>query len=274
MGTRFVSLLAIALAAVSVGCGNEEDAEPQPYGGEVRVVHLQLPDGGDIRFLWAYFIAEQEPDLAPADLAVGECGLDPSTIQGEGRQYIDVGETVTFHLGDGDFVAPRVEGLVDPLGRLHEVGYLLETYEPAGDDFFMAESSVTTAEPQSFSDRLKVLQPPRMVLDSPEPAGALSFPAGEDVEFAWHQTEPVDDLTVDFVFWGSGSAGDTSADVTVCRAADTGSFTVPADVIAGLGTDSGIVNVQSVSRATAVTEDGRAIDLRAQFDQTFPWAAE
>jgi len=284
MATRLALHLSIALVMFS-GCSSDE---PRPYGGEVLVSHVQLPDGGNLVRLSAHFIAAQDPDLAPADVPLGECGPDHSFDQTDRRQYIDVGENVTFHLGFGDIVVPRLgpdpdnrscepgvpcdEGVMDFSGRMHELAYVSEM-APAelGDDFLMGRDSLTTAVPQSFAGEISVLQPPLMQLDSPILVGGQAlFRRGEDVEFTWQQGESVDDLTVKIVFSPSEATIPTS-----CRVLDTGSFTVPASVIDGLESATGSVIVYSISRATVTTEEGRAIDVRAEYHgHLFPFQRE
>lgn len=286
MRSRLASLLPIALASLSVGCGNDEGdvADPQPYGGEVLIHHLRFSDGSEILRLSAYFIAAQNPDVAPADVPLGQCGPDRRYIQGDSREYIDVGESVTFHLGDGDFVVPRqvtdpdnadcasgtacAEGVVDFYDRKHEIAYLSEVGGPRGDGFLLGEDSVTTAEPQSFNDQLRVVQPPVMQVESPglDESGFL-IALDQDVELTWQPTEAVDDLTVNITF-----VPDAGTITTTCRVPDTGSFTVPHDVIEGLEADNGVLFVDSVSRATVVTEEGRSIDVVAEYHgNLFPY---
>ncbi len=272
MTTRSAVLLSSALALFSA-CGSDAD-EPTPYGGEVLISHLRLGDGGDLLRLSAYFIASQDPDLAPADVPLGECGPDLSFEQGEAREYIDVGDSVTFHLGSGDIVVPRLvadpdstdcesavpcaDGVMDFADRIHAIAYLSEPFDAdLGDGFLLGQDSVTTADPQSFSDELSVLQPPRMEVDAP---ATSSLARGQDFELTWHQTAPVDDLTVKIVLAADGASSQIS-----CRAADTGSFTVPASVVDGLESDTGVLIVYSVSRATVMTATGRAIDVRAEY---------
>ena len=188
----------------------------KPYGGEVRVEHIRLPDGSDLRLLSAFFIAAQEPDVMP-EVPLGACVARSATpAQAENREYADVGDSVTFHLGDGDVIVPRrvtdpdepdcsdsrpcAEGVTDFDGRLHDVAYLLEQYGPYGDDFLMAENTFTTAEPQSFTDQLRVVQPPAMEVSWPGGASTgfeLELDRRQDVELAWTQTQPIDDLTID-----------------------------------------------------------------------------
>lgn len=270
------SLLWIALASVATGCG-EDAEEPQPYGGEVRVEHVRNPEGGEIRRLSAFFIAAQDPDVV-TEVPLGECAEGrTATWQASAREYIDVGESVTFHLGDADVVLPRMvtdpdnaecsttrpcaEGVTDFRGRLHDIAYQVELLDgPYGDDFLMAENSVTTAEPQSFSDRLRVVQPPVLEVSWPgDTTWPVELQRRQDVELAWTQTQPIDDLNIAIELWG-----DDGRTVT-CRSADTGHFTVPAAVMDGFATETGMVTVYSVNRARAVTDDGRAIDVLAEY---------
>lgn len=285
MGTRLALLLSLAIAAPSLGCGNDEPT-PQPYGGQVLVFHDRLPDDTDVLRLSAYFIAAQDPEVA-AEVTLGECGPDPRTAAADNRQYFDVGDSVTFHLGGGDFVVPRLvsdpdsdsctpgaacaDGVMDFYGLMHEVAYLNEVTAPElGDGFLMGEDSVTTADPQSFSDQLRVMQPPTMEVDSPALSSdsvTLILSSDHDLELTWQQSEPVDDLTVNITF-----APSDATVATTCRVPDTGSFTVPHELIAGLEGDSGDMTVYSVSRSTAMTDSGRAIDVLAEYHGNFhPW---
>jgi hypothetical protein len=261
------SLLSFALASLAAGCG-DDTANPQPYGGEVRVVHVRLADGSDVRRLSAFFIAAQEPDVMP-EVPLGACvEQGGSPAQAEDREYVDVGDSVTFHLGDGDVIVPRAEGVTDFDSRRHEVAYLLEQVDgPYGEDFLMAENTLTTAEPQSFTDQLRVVQPPVMEVSWPGgDAIPVELERRQDVELAWTQTQPIDDLTVTIELWGDDSP------VVTCRSADTGHFTIPAAVIDGLASQTGTIAIHSVSRATAVTDDGRAIDVLAEYHGNLrPW---
>ncbi|HEU5059576.1 MAG TPA: hypothetical protein VFU21_23745 [Kofleriaceae bacterium] len=278
------SLLSLALASLAAGCG-DDTPDPQPYGGEVRVEHVRNADGSDLRRLSAFFIAAQEPDVMP-EVALDTCVTHSGApAQAENREYVDVGDSVTFHLGDGDVVVPRLvtdpdepecaeanpcaEGVIDFDGRRHEVAYLLqEVGGPYGDDFLMAENTLTTAEPQSFTDQLRVIQPPVMEVSWPgEASGAVQLERRQDVELAWTQTQPIDDLGITI-----GLAGDDESVVVTCRSADTGHFTVPAALVDGLASETGLITVYSVSRATALTDDGRAVDVLAEYHGNLrPW---
>ncbi len=261
MRTTLVSLLSIALAH---GCAGDDADDPRPYGGEVLIEHVRLPDGSDLRRLSAFFIAAQDPDVA-AEVPLGQCQPgETASWQAGAREYIDVGEDVTFHLGDADVVVPRVEDAEDFFDRQHDIAYLLEVAD-VGDGFLMEEHSVTTAEPQSFSDQLRVLQPPVMEIDLPGGSIPITFERGRDAELSWTQSQPVDGLTIDITLSDEQT-------VVTCRVADTGHFTLPADVIAGFEHATGIMIVASVSRATAVTDAGRAIDVRAEYHgNLIPW---
>lgn len=265
MGTTLASLLSIALASLAAGCGSQDGMDRQPYGGEVLVDHVRLPDGSDLRRLSAFFIAAQDPDVAP-EVPLGQCQAgETASWQADARQYIDVGADVTFHLGDADFVVPRVEDAEDFFDRRHDIAYLLEVAD-VGEGFLMVEHTVTTAEPQSFSDQLRVLQPPVMQVDLPDGSAPLVVDRGRDLEISWTQSQPVDGLTVDITLI------DDQTGAMSCRAADTGHFTVPADVFAGFASDTGTMIVASVSRAAAVTDAGRAIDVRAEYHgNLIPW---
>ena len=257
MRTTLASLLSIAFAALAAGCAGDDGGDPLPSGGEVLINHVRLVDGSDIRRLSAFFIAAQDPDIAP-EVPLGQCQPDETASWEAGaHEYIDVGGDVTFHLGDADFVVPRVENAVDFSNQHHDIAYLREIIDPVADGFLMEEHTVTTAEPQSFGNDLRVLQPPVMEV-LPRGWPDITFERGRDVELSWTQSQPVDGLTIDITL------SDLQT-VMKCRAADTGHFTLPADVIAGLDNDDGMLIVASVSRATAVTEAGRAIDVRAEY---------
>ena len=281
MGTRLAALLSIGLAWLSVGCdGDEADVTPPPYGGELMISHLRLADGSNELRVGAYFIATQDPDLAPAEVPLGQCGPDLRSVQADSREYIDVGDTLTVRLAGGDYVAPRlvadpdrfecgqgacVNGVVDYAGRTHEIAYLRDSFTSpeVADGFPLAESSVTTAEPQSFSDQIRILQPPIIEVESPTfdfTPSVVVLPTAEDLVLDWQQSEPADDLTVTITFTPDGATTPTT-----CRVADTGSFTVPADLIEGLEADSGWLSVYSVNSATATTDEGRVIDVRAEY---------
>jgi hypothetical protein len=257
MSTTLVSLLSIAFAALAAGCTGDDGGDPLPYGGEVLINHVRLADGSDIRRLSAFFVAAQDPDVEP-EVPLGQCQpAEADSWDDRAHEYIDVGGDVTFHLGDIDVVVPRVEDVVAYSGRHHDIAYLREVVDPVTDGFLMEEHTVTTAEPQSFGDDLRVLQPPVMEL-LPGPWVDITFDRGSDLELSWTQSQPVDGLTIDITL------SDLQT-VMKCRAADTGHFTLPADVIANLDNDDGMLIVASVSRATAVTGAGSAIDVRAEY---------
>jgi hypothetical protein len=264
MRRTLASLLSTALASFAGGCGND-DTDPPPYGGEVLVEHIQMRSGGEYRRLSAFFVASQDPDVAP-EVPLGQCTAGrAASWQPDAREYIDVGDEVTFHLGDADFVVPRLEDAVDAFDRHHDIAYLREVGDPIADGFLMAEHTVTTAEPQSFSDQLRVFQPPLMQVNMPGDSIPFEFDRGADVEISWTHSQPVEGLTVDILV-------EDLAEIVSCRVADTGHFTVPADVFAGFESNEGILIVASVSRATAVTDAGRVIDVRAEYHgNLIPW---
>lgn len=300
MTMKVAALLSITVLPLSVGCYDEGEKEDcvglkcptgfqWPDGGEIRIWHIRLPDGTDIRRLFAYFIESQDPDVPLPEPPIGRCAPDVAGAQGENRKYIDVGESVTFHLGDGDYVVPRmvtdptnevcapgtacVEGVVDFYERRHEIAYLLEMVEPVGTGYFNNRHSLTTADPQPFSDQLTgFFQPPVMEVDSPgfDPEyGVVAFKRGQDVSFEWHQPEPTDPSVV------TGAAIVFVPDVpvipTACIVPNDGQFTVPAEVIDGLEADTGIVLVGSATDEATLTAQGRIINMWGVFCQLLPW---
>ena len=273
-----------------VGCYDEAD-EPQgfPHGGELRVWHIRLPDGSELRRLYGIFIADEEPAdgmppegpaTRPLPPQIGTCGPDVTAITGENPTYIDVGPSITFHFGDTDIeverqVATEEDGpVIDFYGRQHQVAYLLETNEPITAGFFDATHSVTTAEPQDFSDLLDGLYVPPE-LDVLTPASIPTrLTRGEDFLVEWEPTEEPDPsmgTLVYIVISPFPAPNEPRITSTACVVENSGHFSIPAEVIDGLESDSGIMSVRAVSNQAVVRADGHQINMWGQNSTAVPW---
>ncbi len=259
MATRMVSFGWVALVLVSAGCGDDVEGPPIPYGGAASAVRIPSRDGSVQTRVEAYFLDAQVPDLVAPELPLGECGQVESGLQMD-RRYIDVGDDVTFHLGDTDVVAPRSVHGADWDGNTHDVLYSNHTFDPMPFDGLM---TVTAPESRWSAGRLEVPLPPMLAVDHPSLDAIthyLALPPSSDLEITWHHDGEVDGLFVEIVFFDS-----TARARTRCRVADTGAFTIPAAVLDGLGFDDGLVSIRTVSHSSVVSEEGRGIDVTAAY---------
>ena len=273
-----VTWLAVAVAGVAFlsGCagdGEEGCFEPScaaqerwPEGGEVRLTHISLPDGTELRFASAFFIDAQAP-IAEELSAFGNCFEEP-VVEPANRRYLDVGEAVTFVMGDEELTAPRVTDGRDFLGRQHDIVYVTETYEPTTPGFFDSMHAVRTGE-GPFSGRLTSLyMPPKFEVLAPTGPGIIPVESGEDLVVEWQHE-------------GASSAAvaaqvqvlrdDVGLGPVVCVGPDTGRLVVPAEVVDGLFPDGGIIQLLLLSTTTVEIEEGRTIQLVGSTDTAWPW---
>lgn len=281
---RAICLVLAALSAWSAGCydeGTKEDCvgfscpygQQWPNGGEIRIWYIRLPDGTAIRRLIAYFHTASEP---PEQFLVGACAPDTTGIQPEGREYIDVGDSVTFQLGDTNIEVPKVtpsEGMpiVDPYFRQHEIAYLLDTPPgPVGDGFIDAKHSVDTND-DGFDRVLQdIYQPPRLTLTNPPGAPVITLKKGEDVLFTW-ETESGTDLDA-AVGMALVFVPDAMQVPTACIAGNENEFLIPAEVIDSFQADTGFVLVGTATAENELRDDGTMMGKWALTCQLVPWS--
>ena len=268
-----VAVAGVALLSGCAGDGEEGCFEPScaaqarwPDGGEVRLTHISLPDGSELRFASAFFIDAQTP-IAEEPAALGGCFEEPVAEPAE-RRYLDVGEGVTFVMGDEELTAPRVTDATDFIGRQHDIVYVTETYEPTAAGFFDSMHAVRIGEGQPFSGLLTSLyMPPRFEVLSPVGPGILPVESGEDLVVEWqHEGASSAAVSAQIQVLREGGLGPI-----VCVGPDTGRLVVPAEVVDGLLPDGGIIQLLLLSTTTVETEEGRTIQLVGSTDTAWPW---
>ena len=136
------TLLGTCLAGfLLVGCGGEDDPGDctghgcqqngldfeSPEGGEIRLDHILLPDGGVLGRVHAHFISGQTPEAVPFGFVTTGCRpmLNDGwpQKQGDNRQYVDTGEITLTGAGQPLTLdlAPE-DATTDPYGRDHDFG--------------------------------------------------------------------------------------------------------------------------------------------------------
>lgn len=298
-----VGLTLSLLLGLVGGCWDEGDKRdcigvPCPggfqweHGGELRAWYIRLPDGSELRRLYGIFIEDEDPnEMLPPDHPytrplpqIGTCAKDITTYVGQNPTYIDVGPSITFHLGDVDMEIPRQvaagpdEPVVDFYQRKHEIAYLLETFEPTTPAFFNAKHSATTAEPQDFSDILEGLyMPPKLRVLTPENI-PTRFTLGEDFLVEWEQEEEEDPSVVTAAAIvivpfppADAQPEDPRPIPTACIVGNSGTFTIPAETIDSLETDAGVMLVGTASNQAVLRDDDRMINMWGQNCTAVPW---
>ena len=272
--TRFSTyLLTLALLPVAAGCADEGDAEDcvglncpngfqWPYGGEIRLWYIELPDGSQLQRLIGFFIEAQTPDQLPPNVEIGYCAENlesaPGFGYGENRQYIDVGESITFNLADDRQVeVPKVTGsnFLDFAGRPHDLAYLRDVSDPPGPDFFDNTHSITTGVEMDFSAELSpgvYMTPDFEVI---QPLGVpIILRSGRDLVIEWEEekTPNPDYATVAaMVFIPDAGPG------YQCIVKNDGKMTVPAEIIDIFEADTGVMVIGTASNAAVLRPDGR-----------------
>ena len=266
-------LLAMTLSGCSAG-GEEGCFEPScaaqerwPEGGEVRLGHISLPDGSELRYVIAFFLDAQRP-VAEEPTALGGCFEEPVAEPAE-RRYRDVGEGVTYVMGDQELTAPRYEDARDFIGRNHGIVYLTETDVPTTPGFFDSMHAVRTGEEQPFSGLLTSLyMPPRFEVLYPQGPGIIPVEPGEDLVVEWqHEVAPSAAVSARVLFLRD----DQGLGPIVCLGPDTGRLVVPAEAVDGLLPDGGIMQLMLESRSTVETDEGRTIHLVGTASTAYPW---
>lgn len=293
-------LLVAVLCSACYEAGNKEDCVgfkcpaggQWPEGGTVTLSHLYLPDGvSSLRQIYAYFISDQSPDFPPPQIP-GHCfQLDPMEYQF--RNEVDAGQTVTVSGGGEELVAQRftnadcdsetpppngcTEGKVlDFDFGQHDIVYLFATNETPTDDFFDSTFTTETAETMPFSNVLDGTYMPPAVRQLQPPPGVVQIHKGQPLEVAWEPRTPYNpDVpiigTILFVDPTLNEKGSIDTWPWACMVANTGSYTVPADITAQLSPRGGIMQVGYITNQAVVTDDGRAINLFATECQASLW---
>ena len=292
-------LLTLSLVLGLAGCWDEGDKRecvgvPCPagfqweHGGELRAWYIRLPDGSELRRLYGVFIEDEDrnetvPDDKPYTRPlpqIGMCAPDVTAMTGQNPTYIDVGPSITFHFGDTDIeierqVATEEDGpVVDFYGREHQVAYLLETNDATTPAFFNAKHSAETAEPQDFSDILEGLyMPPKLNVLTPESI-PTRFTRGEDFLVEWEQESESDPSVVTaaaIVIAPFPAPNEPRITPTACIVGNSGHFTIPAEVIDNLQSDSGIMLVGTASNQAVLRDDDHMINMWGQNCTAVPW---
>ncbi len=264
----------LALLPLASGCADEGDIEEcvglncpngfqWPYGGELRLWYIQLPDGSELQRLIGFFISAQTPDILP-DTEIGYCAVnresDPGYGFGENIQYIDVGASLTMDLGDRQVVMPRVdpgaEPTIDFADRPHEgVIYQREISNPTGPAFFNNTHPVTTADEMDFSSDLSpgIYMPP--AIEVIQPLGVpITLHSGHDLVIEWENVEePSPDYATVAAMVFIPDAGPSYQ----CLVLNNGKMTVPAETIDILGADTGVMVIGTAANAGVLRPDGR-----------------
>lgn len=290
MRKRAICLLLAAIFALSAGCYDEGSREDcvgfscpyglqWPDGGEVRMWYIRLPDGTAIRRLMGYF---HTADEGPPPFIIGECAPDPNVFQPAQREYIDVGESITFDMGDTSIDVPRVRAqdqggmpAVDAYFRQHQIAYLLDTPPgPVGEGFIDGKHSVNTGD-QAINPFVRdIYQPPRLNLVNPPPGipgtPVITLKKGQDVLFEW-ETESGQDpdaaVGMALVF-----VPDAMQIPMACIAGNENHFLVPSEVIDGFAADTGFVLVGTATAENELRDDGMMMNKWALTCQLVPWS--
>ncbi len=303
MLSKLITCLALAAVLLAPGCyddGNKEECVglkcpagfQWPEGGEVRLWTIRTPDGAVIRRFFGFFIASENPDVPNTQPQIGRCARSVDADQGMNVEYYDVGDSITFELGDGEQVeVPKLvpdptvtdcmpgracaAGVVDFYGRVHQVAYLLETVTPGPlpESYYNNFHTVRTANQMALSDRLDHLfLGPSFTVTKPErPTGALTMKRGQDVVFEWQNDQTPNPDVV------AGSAivivpdGIAPTEATGCISLNDGDFTVPAATVDALSADTGIMLVGNGADEAILTDDGRVFHKWGLFCNLIPW---
>jgi hypothetical protein len=246
-----------------------------PYGGEIRVWYIALPDGSELRRLSAYFMDAQTPEILP-DLPIGYCAPDHSSDLGTNRHYFDVGDSVTMHLGDHDYVLPKFTKednggmpVPDYADREHDIAYLLETSDPTGDGFFDATHKIDTAKHMDFSDMLDTLYMPSPTeIISPVGNPVIVMHRHQPVDVQWRELAPSDPGVV---VGGAIVLGPDQGQEYSCVVANTGQFTVPAETVDALEFDTGIFVIGTATDQSILRPDGQIVHQFAMNCHLYPY---
>jgi hypothetical protein len=266
--------LSLALLPLSAGCADEGDIEEcvglncpngfqWPYGGELRLWYIELPDGTQLQRLIGFFISSQTPDILP-DTEIGYCTLNlESTLNygyGTDIQYIDVGANLTMDLGDIQVNMPKIEPggepTIDFADRPHEgIIYQREISTPTGPQFFNNVHPVTTAEEMDFSPDLTpgIYMPP--AIEVIQPTGVpIILHAGRDLTIEWNEVEePNPDYATVAAMVFIPDAGPQYQ----CLVLNNGRMTVPGEFIDLFEADTGVMVIGTAANAGVLRPDGR-----------------
>lgn len=262
------------LPAFSAGCADEGDIEEcvglncpngfqWPYGGELRLWYVHLPDETEIQWLIGFFISSQTPDILP-DTEIGYCTLnleaEPNYGYGTNIQYIDVGQSITMDLGDHEVNIPKIEPgdepTIDFAGRPHEgLIYQREISTPTGEGFFNALHPITTGDDVDFSSDLTpgIYMPP--AIEVIQPTGVpITFHGGRDLTIEWRNLEePNPDYATVAAIVFIPDAGPQYQ----CLVLNNGKMTVPGDFLNLFEADTGVMVIGTAANAGVLRPDGR-----------------
>ncbi len=306
---NIIAWLSLAALPFAFGCSDEGETEEcvglqcpagfqWPDGGEVRIWSIRLPNGDVIQRFFAFFVDGAEPDVPLPLPSLGVCAPDVNGAQAANPEYVDVGESLTFKLADGqEVVVPRLlpnpdnedcsmptvpcaAGVPDWYHRMHQVAYLAETFAPAEaapgpenyyNSFHDAEAADTIAHNPEGKEVDNIFLGPSFTVNKPARSdlGLVTLKKGEDVPFTWEMEQApnpdvVHAIAILFV-------PDAPVPPTACITLNDGAYTVPHQAIDELAADTGIMLVGNGADQAIVTDDGRILHKWGLFCNLFPW---
>ena len=244
-----------------------------PDGGEASIRYVRYPDGTEWRAFIAFFIDQQKPEIIEqGDL--NRCSMEPSFANVDMRHFYDVGESITFRMGSENVTVPKVTGdlAVDFTTREFDVAYLLESYEPVGEDFFNHAHSVTADSGEMPAVIDSIYMPPQLEITAPVlegNSGIISIQRGQELAVEWVQEEPVppEISTAAAIFFLDLTL---SSYPIVCFSLNSGRFVVPADVV-DMIPPNGLLQAGTIANEAVLTADGRRIDTWATNCSAVPY---
>lgn len=218
-----------------------------------------MPDGSDLRRVNAYFIADQSPDYLDPPV-LGRCAPLLDKVP-DNRQYIDVGDSVTFNLNGAQVTANRELDALDFDGVVrHDIIYKGQTTEPTEPGFFDSRLGAEIGIDMPFADVLdnQLYMPPKPTMTS-HSGSEVAIKRGEDLVLEWEYDTPVDPniTTAGIIAFISPGGGDP----ILCVTTNTGRFVVPAETIEEFPGNGGIMQVGAGSNEAVLTDDGRIIHM-------------
>lgn len=298
---------AALLASACIDTGDKEDCVgikcpagfQWPWGGELRMWHIQLPNGAEITRFFGIFLEQEDPVPGLEDSGytrplpeIGRCATDVfNTNQGLNRQYIDIGPEMTFDMGGGDEITvPRVSAedgmpVVDPYGREHDLFYYLEDFRLREDSFFDTMHYGQAADSLPFEvrnpdtgsyetvERLDGLyMPPEIELQTPSrDSGVVQFKRGEGLLVEWQGKTPGSPD----IFFGATIVivpmPGSGLTPTLCVLGNTGSFTIPPETIEELPADEGIMLIGFASDEAVLMDNGSMLHKWGISCDLMPW---
>ncbi|HEU5058812.1 MAG TPA: hypothetical protein VFU21_19900 [Kofleriaceae bacterium] len=271
MKTIAICLSLALLPTFNGGCADEGDIEEciglncpngfqWPYGGELRLWYIHLPDNTELQRMIGFFIESQTPDILP-DIEIGYCSqnreADPGIGYGSNIQYIDVGPSLTMDLNDFEVEIPKVEGpLIDFADRPHESAiYQREISTPTGPGFFNAMHKVTLAADTDFEQVLDpgIYMPP--AIEVIQPTGVpITFHGGRDLTIEWRNVE---EPSPDYATVGAIVFIPDAGPSYQCLVLNNGRMVVPGDFLNLFEADTGVMVIGTAANAGVLRPDGR-----------------